>query len=100
MNNGQSVGITRDGILLYDAKLIGDMPQLPESVNTMFWSGKTTSVVALFLDEKEAMSCFDSVNLRVCDQRWKEQTMQVMETIGNRHPVFRFAVMPDFGISY
>lgn len=57
-------------------------------VNTTFWGGNTSFVVALFENEADAMKCFDSSDLKPCDSRWIGQTKRVLELIGENHPVF------------
>lgn len=57
-----------------------------EHVNTAWWGTGTSSVIALFFDEKEALSCSEQSDLRLCDQRWIEKTKEVIEEIGNDHP--------------
>lgn len=57
-------------------------------VNTSFWGGHTSLVVAVFQNEAEAMKCSAESDLKPCDPRWIEQTRQVLEAIGDAHPVF------------
>lgn len=55
-------------------------------VNTRFHGGCTSKVVALFLDERKAMQCHDSVGLTPCDPRWKKDTIAVLKAIHREHP--------------
>lgn len=92
LKDGGLVGITRwGGIILYDEDHYSKSrkrPLRPEEVNIVFWGGHTSPVVALFLKEDEAMNCFNSENLQDRDQRWREQTEEVLTAIGDSHPVF------------
>lgn len=88
LKNGRLVGIQADGIVLYDE----DHPrpgrrQDPEGVNTAFWGGHTSPVVALFLKEDEARTCLNSKDLEKCDPRWEIQTKKVLSLIKDDHPV-------------
>jgi len=57
-----------------------------EHVNTAWWRGGTSSIVALFLKEKGAMYCFEQKNLKPCDKRWVDKTKEVMKKVGDEHP--------------
>ncbi len=92
LKNGRLVGIQADGIVLYDE----DHPrsgrlQKPKEVNTAFWGGGTSAIIALFLKEDKARVCLDSKNLKRCDPRWKVQTKEVLSLIKDDHPVFVFS---------
>lgn len=63
-------------------------------VNTQWWGGGTSSVIALFLNESEAMQCHRSPNLQTCDPRWLERTKEVLRAIGKEHPVFSITKSP------
>jgi len=84
LKNGHLVGITRFGIILYNDFKGRD----PELINTALWGDKTSPVVALFLDKKQALACLDSKSLQVCDCRWQSHTKEVIKAIGKNHPVF------------
>jgi hypothetical protein len=92
LKEGSLVGITRHGIVLYDddrspfSKRKGWKD--PEEVNIAFHGGKTSPLVALFLNRKNAFDCFNSKSLQTCDCRWQRQTKQALEVIGKDHPVF------------
>lgn len=60
----------------------------PNLINTGYWRGYTSSVVALFLEEKRAIECFNAPNPEPCDPRWIVETRQVLDAIGDNHPVF------------
>jgi hypothetical protein len=55
-------------------------------VNTAYWGGRTSGIVALFLNENDAETCFESSDLELCDPRWLENTKEVVKRIGNEHP--------------
>ena len=88
--NGHFIGITPDRIFLYDE----DHPRSdgkrldPLRVNTAFWGGGTSPIVALFLNKEEAISCLKADNLRQCDARWRKQTGETLKVIGKEHPTF------------
>ncbi len=93
LENGRLVGVTSIGILLYDE----DHPrpgrrQLPEMVNIAFYGGKTSPIIALFLEKDEAMACSNSENLEISDLRWRGQTEEVLNMIGNDHEVFVISI--------
>lgn len=92
LRNGCLVGIMGgklSGIILYDQ----DHPrpgsiQPPEMVNTNFYGGGTSRLVALFLEKETAIECLDSENPQPLDPRWQRQTKEVLNAISNSHPVF------------
>ena len=99
LKSGRLVGIQANGIVLYDE----DHPrpgrrQKPEEVNTSFWGGGTSAIVALFLKEDEAMACLDSKNLKKCDPRWKVQTKKVLSLIKDDHPVLVFSLFDPIAL--
>lgn len=57
-------------------------------VNSQWWGDATSSVVAFFTEEAEAMRCLNEPELKPCDSRWIEQTRQVLDAIGDDHPAF------------
>src|SRR3990172_1352693 len=64
--NGSYVGITPSGIILYDEDHPrgSDRPrQKPEEVNIAFHGGRTSPIIALFLNKDRAMVCFNSEGL-------------------------------------
>ena len=108
LTGGSVVGITKLGILLYqqdyDPFSGRKRLQRPEEVNTTYWGGMTSSIVALFLDRDEALACFnelaDCICLTNCDPQWQEKTEAVLMAIGNGHPVFIISADPKLAISY
>ena len=66
-----------------------------ENVNKRYWGGHTSAIVALFKNEQEAKTCFESNDLKPCDPRWLEDTKSVIEAIDKNHPVFEVCNWPD-----
>jgi len=101
LGGGYLVGITRECIMLYNE----DHPkpnsiQPPEIVNTAFHGGRTSPIVALFFDRKQAMGCFASENLQECDPRWRNQTEEVLKDIGDNHNMFIVSKWPPWAFIY
>ena len=69
-----------------------------EKVNTRWWLGRTSPIVALFLDEAEARKCFDFSGHKPCDPRWRKQTLEVIGAIGDDHPTFTVCHWPDMAL--
>jgi hypothetical protein len=67
-------------------------------VNTCFWGGQTSAIVALFFTEEEARSCLKEEFGFPCDDRWVEQTKAVLTTIGDDHPVFSICNSPGLSL--
>ena len=65
-----------------------------ENVNTFYWGGRTSEIVALFKTKEEALACFVDNHLIAGSQYWARQTFQVIEEIGNDHPVFEVCHSP------
>lgn len=91
LNNGSSVGILlRAGIILFNPSKTA---REPESVNISRWGGHTSPIIALFLDKNKAINCLNTKNTTTCDQRWKKETLETLEKIGNDHPVFVLSIL-------
>jgi hypothetical protein len=93
MSGRSLVGITKDGIQLYDpsADLSGQeriRRERAEEVNELFHGGHTSPVVALFLTQADADDCYLTEDLMPSDLRWRKETEEVLEAIGDEHPVF------------
>lgn len=88
LSGGQYVGVTPEGIIFYDQDHPRNSPQKPEYVNIMFYGGHTSPIVALFLDKEEAMRCYNSENPEPSDLRWQKETKEVLDAIGENHPIF------------
>jgi hypothetical protein len=59
-----------------------------EHVNTLWWKGNSSQIVALFATKEEAQNCLTSDNLRPCDERFLGSTKKVLNEIGDDHPSF------------
>lgn len=69
-----------------------------EMVNVSWWQGRTSEIVALFLEQDAALDCFQQLDLEVCDPRWEKQTRQVIESIGDEHPKFSVCRHPGLAL--
>lgn len=69
-----------------------------EKVNTQWWRGHTSSIVALFMDKTKAEECLASNDLKPCDPRWIEETKIVLDAIGDNHPVFEICHWPGLAL--
>lgn len=59
-----------------------------EYTNIRYWRGHTSAIVAMFLNESDAMECLSHNDLEACDARWRYQTLNVLTEIGEEHPSF------------
>lgn len=59
-----------------------------EMVNTRWWGGHSSQIVALFLTKEEALACFEKASLFPSDPEWRTETLAVVEAIGDDHPAF------------
>jgi hypothetical protein len=57
-----------------------------EHVNTFWWGGHSSAIVALFKNKGDALECFEHKRLTIADHRWLRQTTEVIEEIGDNHP--------------
>ena len=64
-------------------------------VNTRYWGGRTSKVVALFLNKDDSFSCSGSENLHGNDPRWEYSTIEVLRAIGEDHPYCSITNYPD-----
>ena len=55
-------------------------------VNTGYWGGHTSELVAVFLNEEDARICYSAKALRHLDPRWQARTIETLRTIGKDHP--------------
>ncbi len=69
-----------------------------EMVNTRYWGGHSSYIVALFKTEKEAEECLGQDNLQPCDNRWVEKTKEIIEEIGENHPAFEVCRWHDLAL--
>ena len=69
-----------------------------EKVNTRYWGGHSSDIVALFTSKEEAMKCFESDDLVPRDPRWKAETEDVLSKIGDDHPTFYVCKYPGLSL--
>ena len=69
-----------------------------EGVNTRYWGGHSSNIIALFTSKKKAMECFHSEDLVDCDSRWIEDTKRVLRLIGDNHPTFEVCHWGDLAL--
>lgn len=100
LKGGYYVGISAHGLCLYDEGRVRlaetrDPPDSPEVRR----GGRTTAIVALFLKEKEARDCSNRIRngmeISVPDEHWLDQTMDVLDRIGENHSTFVMAKGKD-----
>lgn len=97
--NGAMLGICRQ-LQLYFPEGGGLISQVTfferrlEMVNTYYWGGHTSDIVALCLTEERAMEITNQPDLRPCDPRWLDDTREVIRLIGENHPVFEVCRWP------
>lgn len=93
LSNGNLIGITRLGLIAYrDHK---SPRRRCEDVNTRYWGGRTSPVVALFFDQEQARRCLDEADVQPADPRWRGSTLQVLDAIGDDHPCFVLSDMEE-----
>ena len=69
-----------------------------ERVNTQWWLGGTSKIIALFSSEEEARKCFACAHLVSCDHRWIEHTQGVLWLIGENHPTITICHWPELAL--
>lgn len=69
-----------------------------EDMNPLLWGGRSSTIVALFMTEEEALACFNGDDLESCDPRWADQTLRVVTEIGDAHPVFEVCRTPELAL--
>ncbi|MEK7463585.1 MAG: hypothetical protein AAB610_00475 [Patescibacteria group bacterium] len=69
-------------------------------VNTSYWGGRTSRVVALFLDKNEARLAYGKSNHASCDKRWLPQTIATLKAIGLDHPKCSVLTLGEPGSMY
>jgi hypothetical protein len=58
----------------------------------------TSPVIALFAEEEVARICLAADNLEYCDPRWRSETCEVLDEIGDGHPCFEVSDHPEFSL--
>ena len=95
---GSHIGIMlKTGIFLFPSS---KRHREPEFINIRQRGKKTPPIVALFLKRDEAMKCFNSNSLQECDQRWKKETLETFNKIGDDHPIFIPSIMEGPSVCY
>ncbi|MDI6820803.1 MAG: hypothetical protein QMD65_01325 [Patescibacteria group bacterium] len=69
-----------------------------EMVNSGYFCGNTSYIVALFKTAEEAQECFKNKDRKPCDSRWITQTKAILKEIGDDHPVFYVCKDLRFGL--
>lgn len=103
LNNGPMLAIAKNLQLYYPEGHSMLSPQTSvvrelERVNTMYWGAKTSCIAALFLTKEDALSCFNQSELKPCDQRWINETKNVIEKIGEDHPTVTICHWQDLSL--
>ena len=57
-----------------------------EKVNTGYWGGHSSDIVALFRSRRKATQCLGSGKLVPSDPRWLEETKKILSEIPDDHP--------------
>lgn len=86
LRNGKLVGISDLGICLFDPT-----PREGrnfELMNTSYWGGSTSGIVALFLERSSAEACITSSERTLLSEKYMDCTRSTLQNIGNDHPVF------------
>jgi len=63
-------------------------------VNTRYWLGGTSNVVALFLNKEAALLCGAAKDYKPCDERWRDETIETLRAIGKEHPYCSISTSP------
>ncbi len=100
ISNGTMIAVCR-GLVVFMPE--GSGRQSPAStyereiarVNILYHGGGTSLIVALFLNETDALACSGMPNLQPCDPRWKEKTIATLKAIGENHPYCSISTWPD-----
>jgi hypothetical protein len=93
LRRGDAVGITEhQGVCLVNTKT--DHKRNFEMTNTTGWGGSTSRIVGLFLERAVAAACLRVTDYFPWDRRWRVQTRETLEAIGNSHPVFLIGALP------
>ncbi len=96
LEGGSLVAVTRRGLIMFNSH--PKAGRRIEQINSNYWGGGTTGIVALFLREFEATYCFNNADFpRISsDPSWSEYTRAVLDAIGNDHPVFVLSQSDNF----
>ncbi|KKR88652.1 MAG: hypothetical protein UW43_C0002G0076 [Candidatus Yanofskybacteria bacterium GW2011_GWA1_44_21] len=69
-----------------------------EKVNTVYWGGHTSRIVALCRTRKQAHKIHSQSDLKPCDKRWLKSTRCILQSIKKDHPVFEVVDWKDFAL--
>ena len=69
-----------------------------EKCNTVWWGEQSGRIVALFLDKEASLKCARTSGLVQEDERWLEQTKEVLQAIGEDHPTFSICRWEDLAL--
>lgn len=75
---------------------MADFERRIELVNTNYWLNQSSRIIALFLTEDEAMTCFNAPDQKCNDPRWNTSTQKVLKEIGHEHPSFYVSTNPEY----
>jgi len=103
LTGGSMVAICKSLIMYFPEKYgfthpLAGVERKIEMVNNFYWGGCTSQIVALFKTKKDALACLKRDDLNPCDSRWVEKTQEVLEAIGNSHPVFEICHFSDLAL--
>jgi len=56
----------------------------------------TSMIIGLFKEEEVARYCFEQRSFHLADPRWFLETREVLDEIGDDHPVFSISHHPEF----
>lgn len=85
LTGGSMVGLTKYGLQMYSPDSHSRIPSL---INNKMFGGKSSPIVALFLDKDDAEKCLYSPSLQEFDPRWIDSTCEVLRKINNDHLTF------------
>lgn len=94
MNDGTMLAICKSLILFVPegsgaVSPMSTVERQISSVNTRYWGGGTSDIVALFLIKKDAQFCIKNhraENHQTYRKQWEKDTIEVLRVIGNDHP--------------
>lgn len=99
---GEPPLLLRDGHHVGITSILGiNLVSVPEDtildyVDIDCWGGHTSRIIGLFLDFDQAKDCLQADNRLFWDIRWRRQTQEVIDAIGNNHPLFKVSAFIDW----
>ena len=103
LKNGSMLAISRN-LQLYvpeGSGLLSPMSTVERSlemVNTRYWGGHTSPIVALCRTKTEATEILKYDDLQMCDRRWVEQTRKIVNSIPEDHPSISVCRYPSLAL--